>query len=369
MVINFPLFAVIVSSIGFVFTLIGSFLLFNTRIRYQKRRVYNPPKVSIIIPARNEEKRITPLLKSLSTQLSQGIEIILVDDQSTDKTAEIAKEFGVKVITALPLPKGWFGKPWACYQGAQAATGDVYVFLDADTYFSKDGFSKLMDIYGIDQTPLSVQPYHQVKKFYEHFSLFFNLIVMMTSAQFTPIKAIKAQSFFGPCQVMSKEDYWMIDGHACAKHAILEDVVIGQQLSLKTGKNIRALSGKGLISFRMYSEGFQSLKEGWMKNFATGAKLIKPWMLVMISFWITGMFVNALSGIAPFMWQFYLYPITYGVTAFLIWLNARKVGQFSLVYTFVYPVFLVFFVYLFVVSSNRLKHNKTVAWKGRDLQL
>lgn len=325
--------------------------------------------VSIIIPARNESKRIQPLLKSIQQQKNLIREWIVVDDHSTDNTAAIAKSYGANVVTAEDLPKGWFGKPWACYQGAKVAQGDVYLFLDADTVLLPQGLEKILASYIEDQTPLSVQPYHLMKRSYEELSLFFNLIVMMTTGLFTPLGSkLKATSFFGPCQVIGKNDYWKVDGHAVAKHAILEDIALGKALQDKTGKPIRARAGRGTIAFQMYPEGMKSLIEGWTKNFATGAGLIPGWLLASVSLWITGMFIAILSGVAPFMWEAQTYLIGYFIVGMITYLLARKVGNFSIFTMLTYPIQLIFFVWLFARSSSRSKKKK-VTWKGRDLDL
>ena len=346
----------------------GLFLLWRVPT-FKNQTLQKKLNVSIIIPARNEAKRIQPLLKSIQQQTNVIREWIVVDDHSTDGTAAIAQSYGAKVITAEALPQGWFGKPWACYQGAKAAQGDIYMFLDADTVLQTHGLEKILASFDEDQTPLSVQPYHLMKKSYEQLSLFFNLIVMMTTGLFTPRgSSIKASSFFGPCQVIAKKDYWQVDGHAVAKHAILEDIALGKALQEKTGQRIRAMAGRGAIAFQMYPEGMTSLVEGWTKNFATGAGLIPGWMLATVSVWITSMFIAFLSGIAPFMWEGQAYLIGYlliGVATFLL---ARKVGRFSIFTIVTYPIQLIFFVWLFARSSFRSKKKK-VTWKGRDLDL
>jgi 4,4'-diaponeurosporenoate glycosyltransferase len=335
----------------------------------QKHKVSHYPSLSIIIPARNEEKRIPTLLSSINQAYPFHVEWIVVDDHSSDSTVAIARSFGAKVISAPPLPQGWLGKPWACYQGAKAAQGNVLMFLDADTRLRPHGLTRLMQTFLQTSTPMSVQPYHEMKKGYEQFSLFFNLIVMMTTGLFTPFQQkLKSASFFGPCQIMSKEDYWSIDGHASGKSAILEDIAIGKALQEKTKKQIRAIGGKGTIHFRMYEEGFSSLIEGWSKNFSTGASLMPTWILVLVSLWITGMFVLILSGFAPFMWENGAYLFGYFMGGLLTFLMARKIGSFSIVSIVTYPIQLIFFVGLFIFSSQKRK-KKNVSWKGRDIDL
>jgi len=326
-------------------------------------------KVSIIIPARNEALRIEPLLKSLQSQQNLFKEIIVVDDGSTDNTVMVAKQYQVEVLSIKDLPRTWFGKPYACYQGAKHAVGDVYIFLDADTVMEQDGLRKILNTFHEDQTPLSIQPYHRMKKFYENFSLMFNLIVMMTTGLFTPKKNKRAsQSFFGPCQVVLKKDYWAIGGHEAAKKDILEDLSIGKAYQ-KQGLEIRAFGGKGSIYFRMYSQGMKSLIQGWTKNFATGASLISPGLLTLVSLWITGLMISFLSGTAPFMWQDGVYIYGYVLTGLLTWLVSRKVGNFSILIVLIYPIFVLFFIGLFTYSIKQTKKKKQVTWKGRSLDL
>ena len=104
-------------------------------------------KISILIPARNEERTLGQLLQSIAHQTLKPHEIIVIDDHSDDATAEIARRAGCIVMTSKDFPEGWTGKPWACWQGAQKATGDIFLFLDADTFLETDGLSKIVSTY------------------------------------------------------------------------------------------------------------------------------------------------------------------------------------------------------------------------------
>ncbi|GAC1528465.1 MAG: glycosyltransferase family 2 protein [Acidimicrobiales bacterium] len=90
-----------------------------------------PPSVSVVIPARDEAERIGPCLQALRID-PQVSEIIVVDDESTDATADVARSLGATVVTGAALPRGWVGKPWALHQGLRAATGEWVLTLDAD---------------------------------------------------------------------------------------------------------------------------------------------------------------------------------------------------------------------------------------------
>ena len=87
-----------------------------------------PPGVTVVVPARDEAARIGPCLAGLA-----GVDVLVVDDHSTDDTAAIARAAGATVLTAPPRPDGWVGKSWALQQGIEAARSDIVVCLDADT--------------------------------------------------------------------------------------------------------------------------------------------------------------------------------------------------------------------------------------------
>ena len=102
-------------------------------------------KVSIIIPARNEERNLSFLLDSLDCLKKKPLEIIVVDDRSSDLTAQIAIDAGAILVAGIEKPYDWTGKQWACAQGAEIARGEYLLFLDADVRLYPDGLNKAMN--------------------------------------------------------------------------------------------------------------------------------------------------------------------------------------------------------------------------------
>ncbi|SHK26660.1 4,4'-diaponeurosporenoate glycosyltransferase [Anaerobranca californiensis DSM 14826] len=327
--------------------------------------------VSIIIPARNEEKNLPKLLGSIREQKINVKEIIVVDDQSIDKTTENAKNYGAKIVKGKPLPSGWQGKSWALWQGVENSSGDILIFLDADTSIEQDGLVRIYTEFLKEKTPLSIQPYHKMEKLYENLSAIFNLILMMGTNVFTPLgKRLKPLAFFGPCQIMTKEDYFKVGGHTSAKGSILEDISLGKNF-LNAGIPIRCFGGRGAISFRMYPGGIKEIIEGWSKNFASGAGQVGFINLLLITLWVSGMVGVTITTIRTFLVGEYLLEVyglflLYGLQ--LYWLLS-KIGNFSPLIIISFPINLLFFIYVFIRSFIMTFIFKRVNWKGRKIKV
>ncbi|WP_207727271.1 glycosyltransferase family 2 protein [Caproicibacter fermentans] len=100
--------------------------------------------VSVIIPARNEERNLPLLLESLQRQTRRADEVLVIDDFSSDRTADVAERFGATVVHSAPLPEHWTGKNWAVWNGYLKSTGEILVFLDADVRLAPDALKSLL---------------------------------------------------------------------------------------------------------------------------------------------------------------------------------------------------------------------------------
>ena len=121
----------------------ASALLFWRIPRLPRGGKPSPLRLSIIIPARNEAKTLPLLLQDLQTQDFAPYEIIVVNDDSQDETESVARAYSATVLSIRDKPAGWVGKCWACQVGAEAATGDSFLFLDADVRLSPDGLGRI----------------------------------------------------------------------------------------------------------------------------------------------------------------------------------------------------------------------------------
>lgn len=309
-------------------------------------------RVSVVIPARNEEHNLPKLLRSLAAQTEKPLEILVMDDGSTDRTAELAAALGARVVASKPLPEGWRGKTWACHQGSQAAVGDLLLFVDADTWFEPDALARLLA--GYPGGAFSVGPYHAVERLYEDLSLFFNFNMTFGTVP---------QGLFGQMLLIDRASYQRVGGHEAVRGRILENFHLASQLR-SLGVPVRSAIGREVISFRMYPGGVRELMAGWTKGFASGAGQTPGATLLVIVVWMIGlMFAPLAWGLSGGWWPL---GVVYGLcVAQVCWFSA-KVGSFRWLSAVLYPVPLVFFFCLFAWSAFR--SGKQVQWKGREIR-
>ncbi|MGV7116658.1 glycosyltransferase family 2 protein [Paenibacillus kyungheensis] len=359
-------------AIGFGTVIVGFLMFWSLPVpRASSSGATNLPFLSIIIPARNEESRIVPLLRSLQEQRFTSFEILVVDDDSSDKTVAVAESFGAKV-----LQNEGVGKSSACWYGAEQATGSWLLFLDADTKFeSTEGLNNLLQFYqekgarGIT----ALQPFHTVERLYEHLSVIFNIIVVTGMNLFTIWGShFKTAGSFGPCILCNRDDYFLSGGHQKIEGAIMDDLALGEAF-LEQNLPVRCLGGKGIISLRMYPEGIGSLIEGWCKSFAVGSKSTHPVVMFMVILWISGSFIAA-SALASSLiaWNpatILLSGILYVLYAIQTGWFAGRVGDFKKVIFLVYPIWFAFFIGIYLYSFIRVNVFRSVSWKGRKIKV
>jgi 4,4'-diaponeurosporenoate glycosyltransferase len=308
--------------------------------------------LSIIIPARNEQENLPTLLCSIASQPVKPREIIVVDDGSTDRTAEIARELGATVIASQLLPDGWRGKTWACHQGAEAATGDRLLFLDADTWFEPGGLARVLS--GYTGGAFSVGPYHAVRKPYEDLSLFFNLNMNVGTVPC---------GLFGQMLLVDRESYRRVGGHESVKGRILENFWLAEQFRA-AGIPIRSEPGQSAFAFRMYPNGLRELVEGWTKGFASGAGQTPRGTLLVVVAWMTGLMLPPILCLATGDWL--RWGAVYLLCAAQVGWLGRLVGAFRWYTALLYPAPLLFFFAVFARSARR--SGKAVTWKGREIR-
>lgn len=209
------------------------------------------PLVSIILPARNEEKYIEKCLESLLSQDYPNYEIIAINDESSDKTGELLRKYSTSqskiiYIEAPPIPKGWTGKNWACYQGYLKSKGSLFLFTDADTTISPPTlsiavsnliFQKLDSITAIPKT--------LANDFWTKITL--PILWIFSAVRFSPIKANNPKTrigfFYGSFFIIRRQVYEIVGTHKIVSGAIAEDAELGRIVKEK-GYAIRVVHGE-----------------------------------------------------------------------------------------------------------------------------
>lgn len=319
-------------------------------------------RISVVVPARDEAASLPALLDALAG--TDGAQVVVVDDHSTDGTAAVAAASGAIVVAAPPLPAGWTGKCWACWTGAGATTGDTLVFLDADTEPAPGGLDRILAEHRRRGGLVSVQPYHRTERPYEALSAYFNVVPWMGLGAATPTAGRRSPpGAFGPCLVTARADYERTGGHEAVRGEVVEDVALAARYR-DAGLPVTALAGKGTVAFRMYRGGIAQLVEGWTKNMAGGAAASRPGALALAVLWIAG---GIVATIGPVVDPGPAAVAAYGAyAAQLAWMLAR-LGRFPWWTAVVFPVPLAFFLAVFTRSLVRTHLRGEVRWRGRTI--
>jgi 4,4'-diaponeurosporenoate glycosyltransferase len=328
-------------------------------------------RLTIIIPARNEEANLPRLLDSLRGQAFRPLEVLVADDGSTDRTAVEAAAHGAVVLPVPPLPEGWRGKTWACWQGALAARGEALLFLDADTFFYPDGLGCLIDTWRADGGALSAGPFHEMARPHEGLSAFFALVMHAAMGAF-PAGARKgrAKGMFGPCLLVGREDYFRAGGHEGQKGRILENFFMAARFS-EAGVPVNCCGGRGCLGVRLYPGGWRELADGWTKAFAAGAGQTPGPALLGIVLWLSACMAAALlpvlrlvsGGPAAAAGALGVYL---GFALLTGW-ELGRIGRYPRMAALFFPVPLLFFMAVFARSLFRQLTGRAVQWKGRSI--
>ena len=357
----------------FLFALLGIRLLVSI-VNYvsfsylPKRVILNiKPKVSILIPARNEENTIGVLLKQLSSLTYPNLEILVYNDASKDSTAAIVdtwtkKLSKVKLIHGTGLPNGWLGKNHACHQLSLAATGDVLLFLDADVQI-KEGLIE-RSIYHLSKHQLdllSIFPKQIMKTLGEQVSVPLMNWILLSLLPLPLIRKSKNKAFAaanGQFMMFRTITYKALFPHKMCKANSVEDIAI---LKLFKEKKYACdtLLGDEAISCRMYL-GINDAIEGFTKSiFAFFGNSI----LVTVTFAVLISVATFIGYFTMGIWGLVMYVIGSLSIRFFVSLASRQSVIRNLLFAF--PQHIVFLLIILKGLVNRKQ--KKLIWKGRNI--
>ena len=233
----------------------------------------NHPRVSVLIPARNEEANIGDCIEGFLSQNYDNFEIHVLDDQSTDCTGAIIEKFSrqyseVQGIRCKPLPTGWLGKNWACHQLSQHANGEILIFTDADNRPAPNAiantvaYMQKLKLGLLSAFPEKVTVTLTEKLVVPVVDMFVYAGLPLWLTYFSRFPSIAAAS--GLWIAFTREAYHQVGGHQTVSNQIVEDVELSR-LAKRSGIRILTSAGTRVVSCRMY-QSFSEVWDGFSKN-------------------------------------------------------------------------------------------------------
>lgn len=330
--------------------------------------------VSVLIPARNEEANIKRCLRSVLKQDYKNLEIIVLNDNSTDRTEEILNSITdnrLRIISGKVLESGWVGKNFACHQLQMEAKGEYLLFIDADTEMSRGCISGAVSFAVMNETGLlSIMPYEESITFWEKIVIPLLYFAVMAFIPVPMVEGSKRKEFSmgnGQFLLFKRSCYDLIGGHESLKNKIVEDVWISRRVK-EFGQKLIFADGTEIMKCRMY-KSLTEIWHGFSKNFFAGLSFSLAGLLtVNIAYFllfIFPLFTLIFSLIITDTRIFYL-----SLTAFIIPVIIRITHSIKFKQPFMCS-FLNFLscIFLISVSINSfriLKFGKGANWKGRD---
>jgi chlorobactene glucosyltransferase len=372
---------------AFVAFLVAVNLLFALRGLVLARRPYDRivasevsnglPALSIVVPARNEERQIEQCVRSLLTQRHNDFEVVVVDDCSDDATPRILERLAtedarLRVVSGKPLPDQWVGKPWALTQGVREARGAWLLFTDADTFHYRDGAASVQQA-AIDRGlgVLSVLTDQDLVSLPERALMPSVFLAILGGTG--PIGDVGNPSkpdvalFNGQYIMASREAYEAIGGHAAVRNEIAEDLELARRFK-RDGRFRIALTGSdGVAHTRMY-RSLREIWDGFTKNFALGLRDRPVWgavgacalacispltQLTFIAALLTARWIDAAT--LAFAMAAVLAVVAYQM-------RLMRVPAASVAW---YPVGTAFTVAVLTVSIALFASGRGVVWRGR----
>jgi cellulose synthase/poly-beta-1,6-N-acetylglucosamine synthase-like glycosyltransferase len=349
--------------------------------------------VSVIIPARNEEKYIEKCLKTLIGQDYSNYEIVVINDSSSDRTAEIIKNYStanprVVYVNAEPKPDDWTGKNWACHQGYLKSKGDLFLFTDADTIHSLTSISLAVNHFLAEELDaLTAMPKILTTDFWTKITL--PILWTLSLARYSALIANNPNSkigyLFGSFFIITRKTYEAIGTHKAVREEIVEDGALGRKVKEK-GFKLKVVNGKdhiealwardpstlwhGLIRLMISIYKREKIKACLMV-IATFLLLLLP--LIVLPFSIMSMVLQQ-EHITDYMTNLNLVLLSLAITSILLLiitsiLHLKYLIVQNIFYSVAFPLACTFVFIAFFTSIINSAYKHTVNWKDRKYSI
>ena len=321
------------------------------------------PFVSVVIPARNEERSIGATVAAMLAQTYRDFEIIVVDDQSTDGTPAILAAFDDPRLTVLQgeeTPPGWLGKPWALEQGSRRARGELLLFVDADIHYEPKAVASMVD--GLEESGsamLAVLPHIEMRTLGEQVSM---MMLPFFAWAGIPLwlgnrwNAVSLGLGGGVGNFVHRNAYDAIGGHTALHDAVIDDIGLARQFRAHGLRTTHVVTD--LISARMY-HGLREVVFGFEKNlFAILGSTWSALLMAILMVWLH---------ILPFVLAVAGRPVSIAIVAIctLIRLMIAIRGRYSLLNAVFLHVPMVLVWLYILVQSTWMTARRGIHWRGR----
>ncbi|HCC36549.1 MAG TPA: glycosyltransferase family 2 protein [Treponema sp.] len=337
--------------------------------------VFNGPLVSVLIPARNEERNIERCVNSLRNQLYKNYEILVLNDNSTDNTLQILNRIAemddrVRVLNGEPLPKDWYGKPFALHQLSLKARGEILIFTDADTIHNPTSISwAVTNLRGLNADMIS----GYIGQIFLTFGELITVPLMFFLTGFViPLflnRTVSKLSFFsaaiGQFIAIRNDVFKAIGGCEVFKRKTSEDIYMARYVK-KMGYQTRFLNITEHVKCRMY-KGYRQAVEGIGKNifdFLGKNTLVLFLMIIAVFFFLFFPFPLLIGCIvtgSPWLLHVVILNILYTLTWLFMFLGQRLHWW----YGFLWPLMFLNLLYMAGWSYFRTISGRGFLWKDR----
>lgn len=350
--------------------------------RYPADAPADAPRVCVIIPARDEAHNIEACVRSVLASTYPRLEVVVVDDHSTDGTGAVARRIAaedprLRVVEAPPLPEGWFGKQWACHTGVQASRAEVLCFTDADTRHGPELLSRSVNALRQRGSALfTVAGHQEAHTFWEKVLQPFVFAILMSryggleamSRATRPTDKIANGQFL----LFTRAAYAQVGGHAGVRDHVAEDLRLAQKVA-EAGLAQHMVLARDHLRTRMYTS-LGEIRRGWGKNvFAAGRDTYPLGPVTRRVF----PFVFPIPALVPVIPLVILFLALVGVLGdgalyfgvittaanLLFWLGVYAYSRLNPLWGLTFPLASLLFAWICAEAAWR---GSRVAWKGRQ---
>ncbi|HSB56313.1 MAG TPA: glycosyltransferase [Nitrosopumilaceae archaeon] len=386
-ILNYSLSAILVAvSITWVLLIRSMWISFRNSPYLDKfdAKPNQKPKVSVILPARNEEDFIAKCLISLLDQDYENYEIVAIDDQSKDKTGQIIRSFAEKNskiihVTAEPKPENWTGKNWACFEGFKKSTGDLLLFTDADTNHSKKMISLSVSHFTSENLDaLTAIPKMLCLDFWTRVTL--PILSTFLHTRFSALRvndpSKKTGYFFGSFFIIKRKTYESVGTHEGVKGELVEDGALGKKVK-ESGFKMKMVRAEHLLEAvwaRDLPTLWHALKRLIIPLYLQNKKIaigifFAVLFLLFMPFPILAYAAPFVNSSISFSLLFSISVITVGLLYSAAIIETKKGLGLGLVDGLLGPIGSFMIVLGFASGILQVKSNKALIWRGRTYSM